>query len=228
MGSKKGGKYISIGEFPIDDVLPYVIFGDVTHGLRKEGIKRSDEQWKAICQKEYCGVMVDMTSMRYRVFATKGVKCTECGLEGSFFSLESHYYKSNNRYYHFNLYAIDKDGDKVLMTKDHIIPKSKGGLSDMANLQPMCTVCNGKKADKLQPSLDKSFKVLFKEIMERFRKAEKARIKAQRDLGLIQPDEALELLKGIQIKFIDKWKDEWETIMNEMAADLNRIKQFGA
>jgi 5-methylcytosine-specific restriction endonuclease McrA len=52
--------------------------------------------------------------------------------------------------YHFNLYAIDDNGDEILMTKDHIIPKSKGGRNHLSNYQPMCCVCNQKKDNKIK------------------------------------------------------------------------------
>jgi hypothetical protein len=46
-----------------------------------------------------------------------------------------------------NLYAIDKNGNEILMTKDHIVPKSKGGANALYNYQPMCSHCNAEKAD---------------------------------------------------------------------------------
>ena len=35
------------------------------------------------------------------------------------------------------------------MTKDHIIPKSKGGKDSLKNLQPMCIRCNEAKGSKI-------------------------------------------------------------------------------
>lgn len=34
------------------------------------------------------------------------------------------------------------------LTKDHVHPRSKGGPTTQANLEPACPHCNGKKADK--------------------------------------------------------------------------------
>lgn len=33
----------------------------------------------------------------------------------------------------------------VMMTRDHIIPKSLGGVDDVANLRPACEKCNGRR-----------------------------------------------------------------------------------
>lgn len=36
------------------------------------------------------------------------------------------------------------------MTKDHIIPKSKGGKDELNNYQTMCVICNVKKGNKIE------------------------------------------------------------------------------
>jgi 5-methylcytosine-specific restriction endonuclease McrA len=35
----------------------------------------------------------------------------------------------------------------VLMTQDHIMPRSKGGANRLENLQTMCCVCNNRKGN---------------------------------------------------------------------------------
>ena len=52
--------------------------------------------------------------------------------------------------YHLNLYAVDDNGDEILMTKDRILPRSKGGIDDISNYQTMCKLCNEAKGNKLE------------------------------------------------------------------------------
>ncbi|WP_437261254.1 HNH endonuclease [Bacillus thuringiensis] len=96
-------------------------------------------------RKDFDGDLIKMNSQRYECFDKKGTKCVTCGIEGKFFAKERH---KENKVFHFNLYAVDKSGNEVLMTKDHIIAKSKGGANHISNYQTMCTRCNHKKSDK--------------------------------------------------------------------------------
>jgi len=130
--------YIRFKIYTIKEVIPFTVFS------------------KEDTRKEYDGNLIRMNSLRYQVFSTKGLKCIECGIEGKFFAMEkSARSNNNNKYdiYHFNLYALDEQGREVLMTKDHIIPKSKNGSNKLENLQPMCCICNVKKGSDLTLSL---------------------------------------------------------------------------
>jgi hypothetical protein len=89
-------------------------------------------------------------SLRYENFMANGTKCCVCGIEGTKFYKERNFTvggkpTADNGEYHFNLYAIDAEGDEVLMTKDHIVAKALGGADNVSNMQPMCTVCNNSK-----------------------------------------------------------------------------------
>lgn len=93
------------------------------------------------------GDMIKGNSQRYQTFFTKGCRCVKCGIEGRYFAKEKH---KNASRYHLNLYAIDNDGNEVLMTKDHIIPRSKGGHNSIENYQTMCKMCNEVKGNNME------------------------------------------------------------------------------
>ena len=141
------GRYIRIGEFTLDMVLPYVVDPSILLKLKQSGVKKNSPEHILATERSFDGHMVKMTSQRYQLFKTKGVTCVECGLVGEFFGLEKNRGQEGERY-HFNLYGI-RDGQEVLMTKDHIMPKSKGGLNTLDNYQVMCFDCNMEKADKI-------------------------------------------------------------------------------
>jgi 5-methylcytosine-specific restriction endonuclease McrA len=96
---------------------------------------------------DFLGHSVNVSSPRYNVFANKGCDCVTCGVKGKYFLLERHKASGPKQPYHLNLYAIDFEGDEVLMTVDHIIPASHGGPRSFDNLQPMCKVCNEEKGN---------------------------------------------------------------------------------
>ena len=85
------------------------------------------------------GDKIKGNSQRFQTFFTKGLKCACCGIEGKYFGKEKDF---NAARYHLNLYALDESGNEVLMTKDHIVPSSKGGASELYNYQTMCVKCN--------------------------------------------------------------------------------------
>lgn len=90
-------------------------------------------------RREFNGHLIKPNSLRYRTFFSKGLKCVTCGVEGEFFAVEKN---PGDEHPHLNLYAKRNDGSEVLMTKDHIQPKSKGGRDVLKNMQTMCTCCN--------------------------------------------------------------------------------------
>lgn len=91
---------------------------------------------------EVDGYKVRVRSLRYMTFYQKGTRCVCCGKEGTYFQLDG---DNNTNRRHFNLYC--EDG--TLMTKDHVIPKSREGKDTVSNMQPMCSDCNLKKGNSL-------------------------------------------------------------------------------
>jgi len=140
-------RYCRLAKYSIDEVLPYVVTSDVRLELVKRGVKKKSAEYIEATERNYDGHMVKMTSQRYQLFAGQGVTCVSCGVVGEYFALEKGISDTGDRY-HFNLYGM-KDGAEVMLTKDHIIPKSKGGRNFLSNYQVMCFECNLEKADKL-------------------------------------------------------------------------------
>jgi len=126
------------GQYRIDEVLPYIL-PDRYH--RKGG----DNFFRI-----YDGKKVRMTSPRYHCFAAS-LKCCACGLEGLFFALERNL---TSVLWHFNLYGYNSLGEEILLTKDHIRPRSRGGVDHQSNYRTMCLPCNQVKGNTL-PGLDR-------------------------------------------------------------------------
>lgn len=92
------------------------------------------------------GDFIKANSQRIQTFKKKGCTCVNCGLHGTYFVKEK---VECDGSFHLNLYGINKDGKEVLFTKDHIIPKSKGGIDNISNYQTMCLPCNVRKGNTI-------------------------------------------------------------------------------
>lgn len=130
--SPKSWLPVRYGEFNPDDVLPHVTlqktYRDYSVGEQTFSVR--------------------MNSHRYLCFQNNR-SCVACGLPGSKMVLE----ECGNRSAHFNLYG-EEHGELVLMTKDHIQPKSRGGKDRQDNFQTMCVVCNNLKSNDTVIGLD--------------------------------------------------------------------------
>ena len=123
-----------LGEFSPEEVLPFAL----PQPQPRETCMRREYVVNGETHK------VRMCSSRYLVFQ-ESRKCAACGLEGTKMLLER---PPGSVTPHFNLYA-EENGRLVLMTKDHVLPASKGGRNDLNNLQTYCAVCNTLKANFL-------------------------------------------------------------------------------
>lgn len=96
---------------------------------------------------------------RWLIFAEHNFQCVYCKMVGQFVV----FWKDDNQIRwdsHVDLAAIYSDGRRVMMTIDHVIPKSKGGSNQRDNKVCACSPCNHKKEDKLlEPELYLQIKV---------------------------------------------------------------------
>lgn len=115
---------VRVGEFKIDEIMPFITKDDVKKDYDCNGIVHS----------------VKMNSHRYFVFR-ECMNCVCCGLKGTKMFLEYH---PADKSPHFNLYG-EEDDKLILMTKDHIQAKAFGGEDRHSNYQTMCLTCNNLK-----------------------------------------------------------------------------------
>lgn len=131
--------YLRARKLSLDEVLPE--------------IAQSSRQHKSltfICP-EFGGrkITVHLSSSRIRLMGRTQV-CAACQAKGDHFWVESNSKDKDRKPcgWHLNLYALNHYGHPVLMTLDHIVPRSKGGTKAIDNIQLLCSACNGTKEDK--------------------------------------------------------------------------------
>lgn len=145
-----------IAVLSIDEVLPHVFTREIRRSLVENGFDHNSQEWKDKASHRFeiddgvsaKSVKISMGSHRYQLFAKKGVKCVNCGAEASYFAVERYEGNASNKF-HLNLYGKRRNGDEFMLTKDHVMPKSRGGPSRIENYQVMCKACNNKKSDKV-------------------------------------------------------------------------------
>lgn len=124
--------YTIIGEFKPEEILPLT---GMNHPPRRV----------VVDGKHF---LVKMASLRYEVFK-RDLKCASCEHVGTIMRLEYDRGADPGKP-HFNLYAETPEG-LVLMTKDHVVPRSAGGETTLDNLVTMCATCNHAKDAHLPP-----------------------------------------------------------------------------
>lgn len=95
-----------------------------------------------------------------KTFHHWGVVCAKCGLEGIMFREIKRDKKT-----HLRLFGI-KDGEEIMMTRDHIIPQSRGGSNSFSNIQTMCCKCNSEKQDEVKKEFIENSEYLYKSIKD--------------------------------------------------------------
>lgn len=111
--------------FTVNEILKYIAGNPKPIGLKGVRIRRH----------------------RFLNFLYNGTACQKCGIEGKIFILK----KIDKKEKHLNLFADLGKGKMMLINKDHILPRSFGGVDCIHNLQVLCQKCNTTKGAKWNP-----------------------------------------------------------------------------
>jgi len=129
---------VVLAKYPIDDILPIILEAHKTRGKKKW-------QGSHIFYADDHPINMRVASFRL-VSIALNPQCVICGLQGQEYQINIFRDQTQG---HFNLYGLNKHGHYTLLTRDHVIPKSRGGKGSLHNSQTLCTHCNGFKADKI-------------------------------------------------------------------------------
>lgn len=131
-----------LGTQPLENVLPYILQPDQ---FIEQGAEDNGRRYKKIHRTYHVGgqfYRVKMSGQRMALLGREK-ECVCCGHTGVLFRLES----SGCYSPHFNLYGAHEVG-LILMTMDHILPRSAGGKTEPSNLQLLCKICNEEKKNR--------------------------------------------------------------------------------
>lgn len=89
----------------------------------------------------YKGVMYEISISDTAKTVARNPRCCFCGAEATKAFITEQQGKFGVKFF------TEKNGELILFTKDHKIPKSKGGRNSFNNYQTCCEICNRLKGD---------------------------------------------------------------------------------
>jgi len=134
---------IKMETYSIDEVINYLSLHKI---FSAKSASRSNKKFHNM--KVYAEYSAYQLWMKY----IDNLACVNCQRKANFFKLHKH--QEIKDVYFFQLYCLDQNMSAILMTKDHIIPKSKGGKNNIDNYQLFCRICNKAKRDFDPESLE--------------------------------------------------------------------------
>jgi len=107
----------------------------------------SKERKKQLVDGQLISSPSGVTLWKHYKETCKLLKCWQCGVIADRFIVK-HHPKDMQKPPVLELYA-HTGHSLTMMTRDHIIPKSLGGVNDIENLRPGCERCNNKRKNTM-------------------------------------------------------------------------------
>ena len=118
-----------------------------SHGsktLANVNVKQAESVLLTVDTVKCNGEYINTVSDKLRVFRYKGIVCKCCGRKATIALVQKQGKQCNARN-NIQFYIVNSDNHLNRLTIDHTIPHSLGGKTELENLEPMCSDCNGSK-----------------------------------------------------------------------------------
>lgn len=143
---------IQFARYPVEEILPLIGLDKPRIQLGAHSVKVSSNRLECLRRNQTCV----WCKRRGTVFVLEkhgkgqrlgGINCFVKDCQACFFHAQKEHSSGDSP--HLNLYHVNRIGGLLLMTKDHIIPRSRGGSDGMNNLQTLCRECNQSKGSDI-------------------------------------------------------------------------------
>lgn len=123
-------------------MYPYTIFVEMSLEEGLQIVAKGKEV------QHYIGTQRISTASGSALFLAQkeNLQCVCCGLKANKWIAKN----VRHQYPVLDLYGTDEEGNEILFTRDHIIPKVFGGNEHLDNLRVMCSQCNGVRSCNLE------------------------------------------------------------------------------
>lgn len=147
---------ITLARFSAESILPLIGQGKPPIKLDGHWVKASSTRLECFRRNQRCATCHCLGSLfllQHHVMGT--THRTSCFIENCEWCAFAPHKERSNDTPHLNFYHVAKRG-LILMTQDHIMPKSRGGSNSLENLQTMCSRCNQSKGNKIPSRISQS------------------------------------------------------------------------
>jgi len=146
---------IQLAKYSVAEILPLIGLGKPKIQLGGFTVKVGGNRLECLRRNQTCVACKRRGTLfvleRHSVGLPRGIQCHVENCDWCCYRKYAH--QSNGEKPHLNLYHVNRRGELLLMTQDHIMPRMHGGEDKMENLQTMCRECNTHKGSTIPKEL---------------------------------------------------------------------------